>query len=69
MFNIYRKIRRHNLTVRKVAPITARKSRREEARRLTARPIRTSTPSYGKTNATKISYSHTDNTKPSAEFS
>ena len=53
MFNIYREIRRRNLTVQKVAPITARKSRREEARRLTARPIRTSTPSDGKTNATK----------------
>ena len=29
MFNIYRKIRRHNLTVQKVAPITARESRRK----------------------------------------
>lgn len=54
MFNIYRKVRRQNFTVQKVTRVTARESRREEAdRRLTARPIRTSTPSDGKTNATK----------------
>ena len=54
MFNIYREIRRQNLTMQKVAPITARESRREETDlRLTARPIKTSTPSDGKTNATK----------------
>lgn len=29
MFNIYRKIRRQNLTMQKVAPITARESRRK----------------------------------------